>query len=171
MGRWRRCGAGRHPAAQEVAPTGISPRCLLAVRETFAAFPDTCPRSWLQDRSAPSDVRPCPRIAPTLPSIEVEVEAEAATRELGGAAPITRRATNQARAPYGRRAPPPTRRGMDPSETNTCMLGGKRKISLRVQCRFSCCPGLGVASFAGYAVRRYGASARLGTRTPRPVYE
>lgn len=45
-------------------------------------------------------MRPCPRIAPTLPSIEVEVEAEAATRELGGAAPITRRATNQARAPW-----------------------------------------------------------------------
>ena len=38
-------------------------------------------------------------MAPTLPSIEVEVEAEVATRELGGAAPITGRATNQARAP------------------------------------------------------------------------
>ena len=42
---------------------------------------------------------------------EVEVEAEAATKELGAAAPITGRATNQARARSGpRRAAQPQRR-------------------------------------------------------------
>ena len=68
-------------------------------------------------------MRPCPRIAPTLPSIEVEVEAEAATRELGGAAPITRRATNQARAPYVADTRANKARGMDPSETKTWTYG------------------------------------------------
>ena len=43
--------------------------------------------------------------------VEVEAEAEAATKELGAAAPITGRATNQARARSGpRRAAQPQRR-------------------------------------------------------------
>ena len=52
-----------------------------------------------------------PVSASAAKEVEVEAEAEAATKELGAAAPITGRATNQARARSGpRRAAQPQRR-------------------------------------------------------------
>ena len=52
-----------------------------------------------------------PVSASSAKEVEVEAEAEAATKELGAEAPITGRATNQARARSGpRRAAQPQRR-------------------------------------------------------------
>ena len=106
-------------------------------------------------------MRPCPRIAPTLPSIEVEVEAEAATRELGGAAPITGRSfadTRQQRA----------RDGFRQTETDRHVdLRGRREagdFSGPFSAGFPL-PRL-LFSLAGYAARRYGA-----LRVPRAPLE